>query len=57
MTGHSTREDHDRFRAAGMDDHVAKPVVAEQLFSTLHDWLSGQRATLKGSRRAPPATP
>ena len=42
---------------AGMDDHVAKPVVAEQLFSTLHYWLSGQRATLKGSRRAPPATP
>mgnify|MGYP002138171583 CR=1 FL=1 len=36
-----------------VDDHVAKPVVAEQLFATLHDWLSGARKTVKGR----PATP
>jgi hypothetical protein len=31
-----------------MDDHVAKPVVAEQLFATLYEWLSGARKTAKG---------
>ncbi len=57
MTANAFDDERQRCLDAGMDDHVAKPVVAEQLFSTLHDWLSGQRATLKGSRRAPPATP
>jgi hypothetical protein len=26
-----------------MDDHIGKPVSAEQLFLTLHAWLSGKQ--------------
>ena len=57
MTANAFDEERQRCLDAGMDDHVAKPVVAEQLFSTLHDWLSGRRTTLKGMRLAPPGTP
>ncbi|WP_343624073.1 ATP-binding protein [Roseateles puraquae] len=53
MTANAFDEERQRCLDAGMDDHVAKPVVAEQLFATLHDWLSGARKTLKGR----PATP
>lgn len=53
MTANAFDEERQRCLDAGMDDHVAKPVVAEQLFATLHDWLSGTRKSLKGR----PATP
>ena len=43
MTANAFDEERQRCLDAGMDDHVAKPVVAEQLFNTLHDWLSGKR--------------
>ncbi len=43
MTANAFDEERQRCLDAGMDDHVAKPVVAEQLFSTLHAWLSGAR--------------
>ncbi|MFG6489862.1 response regulator [Roseateles sp. BYS78W] len=45
MTANAFDEERQRCLDAGMDDHVAKPVVAEQLFATLYDWLSGQRKT------------
>jgi signal transduction histidine kinase/ActR/RegA family two-component response regulator len=45
MTANAFDEERQRCLDAGMDDHVAKPVVAEQLFATLHDWLSGARKT------------
>jgi CheY-like chemotaxis protein len=54
MTANAFDEERQRCLDAGMDDHVAKPVVAEQLFSTLYEWLSGERTTVKGRR---PATP
>ncbi|MFG6465229.1 ATP-binding protein [Roseateles sp. BYS87W] len=54
MTANAFDEERQRCLDAGMDDHVAKPVVAEQLFATLHDWLSGARKTTKG--RAPGVT-
>ncbi|MBW8844886.1 MAG: response regulator [Burkholderiales bacterium] len=50
MTANAFDEERQRCLDAGMDDHVAKPVVAEQLFSTLYDWLSGQRKTVKAPR-------
>ncbi|MGC3946735.1 MAG: ATP-binding protein [Chryseolinea sp.] len=43
MTANAFDDERQRCLDAGMDDHVAKPVVAEQLFATLHDWLSGVR--------------
>ncbi len=43
MTANAFDEERRRCLDAGMDDHVAKPVVAEQLFATLYDWLSGAR--------------
>jgi signal transduction histidine kinase/HAMP domain-containing protein/ActR/RegA family two-component response regulator len=49
MTANAFDDERQRCLEAGMDDHVAKPVVAEQLFATLHDWLSGARRTGRGS--------
>ncbi len=43
MTANAFDEERQRCLDAGMNDHVAKPVVAEQLFATLYDWLSGAR--------------
>jgi len=40
MTANAFAEERQRCLDAGMNDHVAKPVVAEQLFATLHQWLS-----------------
>ncbi|RQO62474.1 hybrid sensor histidine kinase/response regulator [Paucibacter sp. KBW04] len=40
MTANAFAEERQRCLDAGMNDHVAKPVVAEQLFGTLHLWLS-----------------
>ncbi len=40
MTANAFAEERERCLDAGMNDHVAKPVVAEHLFSTLHFWLS-----------------
>ncbi|PZP35855.1 MAG: hypothetical protein DI603_03560 [Roseateles depolymerans] len=52
MTANAFADERQRCLDAGMDDHVAKPVVAEQLYSTLYDWLSGARRV-----RATPPTP
>ncbi|MCE4537452.1 ATP-binding protein [Pelomonas sp. P7] len=49
MTANAFDEERQRCLDAGMDDHVAKPVVAEQLFATLHQWLSGERTTGRGA--------
>jgi len=43
MTANAFAEERQRCLDAGMDDHVAKPVVADQLFRTLARWL-GQQA-------------
>lgn len=39
MTGATTPEDRERCLAAGMDDHVAKPIAVNQLTSLLLRWL------------------
>ncbi|MBT9491796.1 MAG: response regulator [Paucibacter sp.] len=49
MTANAFAEERQRCLDAGMNDHVAKPVVAEQLFATLHMWLSrSQKARTLG---------
>ncbi|HLO92972.1 MAG TPA: response regulator [Burkholderiaceae bacterium] len=40
MTANAFAEERQRCLDAGMNDHVAKPVVAEQLFLTLRRWLN-----------------
>jgi signal transduction histidine kinase/HAMP domain-containing protein/FixJ family two-component response regulator len=52
MTANAFDDERRRCLEAGMDDHVAKPVVAEQLFATLYDWLSGARTTKHGTEAA-----
>jgi signal transduction histidine kinase/CheY-like chemotaxis protein len=39
MTANAFSDDRERCLTAGMDDFVAKPVVPEQLFSTLLHWI------------------
>jgi CheY-like chemotaxis protein len=43
MTANAFDEERQRCIDAGMDDHIGKPVSAEQLFLTLHAWLSGKQ--------------
>jgi two-component system sensor histidine kinase/response regulator len=41
MTANAFSEDRDACLAAGMNDHIAKPVEPERLFRTIRRWLSG----------------
>jgi PAS domain S-box-containing protein len=52
MTAHAIAGDREKSLAAGMNDHVTKPIDPEQLFSTLARWLGR-----KGDRRAVAAAP
>jgi signal transduction histidine kinase/CheY-like chemotaxis protein/HPt (histidine-containing phosphotransfer) domain-containing protein len=40
MTAHATPEDRERSLAAGMDDHLTKPIDPKRLAQTLAYWLS-----------------
>lgn len=40
MTAHALKGDRERCIAAGMNDHIAKPIDPEKLFSTLDKWLA-----------------
>ena len=44
MTANAFAEERQRCLDAGMNDHVAKPVIAEQLFKTLYHWLEHRSA-------------
>jgi CheY-like chemotaxis protein len=57
MTANAFDEERQRCFDAGMDDHVAKPVVAEQLFATLHAWLTGQKTVGAGQDLTAPKIP
>ncbi len=41
MTAHAMQEDRHRCLAAGMDDHIAKPVDTSRLRRALEQWLPG----------------
>ncbi|THC43327.1 hybrid sensor histidine kinase/response regulator [Massilia sp. Mn16-1_5] len=53
MTAHAMAGDRERSLAAGMNDHLAKPVDPDQLFRTLLAWIDPGR--LEG--RAAPSAP
>jgi polar amino acid transport system substrate-binding protein len=39
MTANATHEDRKRCEEAGMDDHIAKPIIPKVLFETLLKWV------------------
>jgi signal transduction histidine kinase/CheY-like chemotaxis protein len=42
MTAHAMAGDRDKSLAAGMNDHVAKPIDPDELFNTLEKWIPRQ---------------
>jgi len=54
MTAHAMDDERDACMAAGMVDHVSKPIGAKQLFETLARWAPGKQDT--PSRPAPVST-
>jgi len=45
MTAHAMTRDQEKSFAAGMNDHVTKPIDRPQLFATLAKWVPARRAT------------
>ena len=46
MTANVTAADHQKAMDAGMNDNVLKPIIAENLFGTLHKWINPGAAPL-----------
>jgi CheY-like chemotaxis protein len=47
MTAHAMAGDHDKSIAAGMNDHVTKPIDPDKLFATLTKWINLRKASRK----------
>jgi CheY-like chemotaxis protein len=45
MTAEAMAGSRERCLAAGMDDHIAKPVKVEDLFDALMKWVPGRNPT------------
>ena len=43
MTANATHEDRKRCEEAGMDDHIAKPIIPKVLFETLLKWVEHKK--------------
>jgi CheY-like chemotaxis protein len=43
MTAHAMAGDHEKSTAAGMNDHVTKPIDPDRLFSTLAKWIGARK--------------
>jgi signal transduction histidine kinase/CheY-like chemotaxis protein/HPt (histidine-containing phosphotransfer) domain-containing protein len=61
MTAHAMTEERDACIAAGMNDHVSKPIDATHLFETLAKWAPGVKdagdAAAPETATPPPAAP
>ena len=55
MTAHAMPEDHARSLAAGMNDHITKPIDPDTLFRTLLKWIDPARLQCRTLPPAPPA--
>jgi two-component system sensor histidine kinase/response regulator len=58
MTAHAMAGDQDKSIAAGMNDHVTKPIDPEKLFATLAKWINIRKASGKdvGTDQPAPAS-
>ncbi len=52
LTANATVADRARILAAGMNDHIAKPLNADALFETLARWIRPRHPTPDGARAA-----
>ena len=52
MTANAMVGDREKALAAGMNDHIAKPIVVEEMFSTLARWLAPGRTHATPSKEA-----
>jgi signal transduction histidine kinase/DNA-binding response OmpR family regulator/HPt (histidine-containing phosphotransfer) domain-containing protein len=52
MTANAMQADREACRAAGMDDHVAKPIEPRELFQALLKWVKPRVAAMNNDARA-----
>ncbi len=56
MTAHARMEDREQSIAAGMSDHITKPIMLEEFYRTLHKWLP-DREGADSEKEHPAASP
>ena len=56
MTAHAMSGDHEKSIAAGMNDHITKPIDPAQLFGTLAKWIGPREGAQKSAEAAPGPT-
>jgi PAS domain S-box-containing protein len=56
MTAHAMSGDHQKSLAAGMNDHITKPIDPVQLFGTLAKWIGPREGSQKPDEAAPTQT-
>ncbi|MHB8123979.1 MAG: response regulator, partial [Desulfuromonadaceae bacterium] len=44
LTGNAMKQDRDMCTAAGMDDHIPKPLILDDLLVKLDNWLKTTKA-------------
>ncbi len=57
MTAHALKGDRERCIDAGMNDHIAKPIDPEALFTTLAHWLNRDGSPTDHGSQPPAAAP
>ncbi|MGE5255117.1 MAG: response regulator, partial [Hyphomicrobiales bacterium] len=56
MTAHAMSGDHEKSLAAGMNDHITKPIDPAKLFRTLAKWIGHREAMPEAAEAFPAAT-
>jgi CheY-like chemotaxis protein/HPt (histidine-containing phosphotransfer) domain-containing protein len=56
MTAHAMAGDAEKSIAAGMSDHITKPIDPVQLFATLQKWIQPDKSRAAVEQQKPPST-